>query len=315
MGSPSSKKRPNPGGRLNNNFSSYFKVKPEDFTWQVVCTDIGKSDIPPHSPYPPNKDGHPAPFKSVATGRVLDEYQIIYVTRGGGSFETMGRRWQVSTGSMFFLFPGVEHSYRPNADTGWEEYWIGFKGSYIDALLQAGLISHGKPFFQIGYSPTVLQYYASIFEGVKETEPYYHFKVSALINMLIAEVLPHNHQGQPLSRAEQLVDQAKFVMAQYVGSSLTLKELWDRIGVSSSHIGAIFKDATGLTPYQYFIDLKIEKAKTLLEQRDEPIKRVAYDLGFEDPYYFSRLFSKKTGVAPSHWQRMASAGDADEPEA
>lgn len=283
------------------NFSTYFSIDPADETWQVVCTDLGNNDVPAHSPYPPNKDGHPAPFKSVATGRVLDEYQIIYVTRGGGSFETMGRRWEVTPGSILFVFPGVEHAYRPNPETGWEEYWVGFKGSYIDALRRASLISHERPFFHIGYSGTVMQYLNAIYDGAQYTEPYFRFKVSSLIVMLIAEILPYNRQGQPLSRAEQLVDQAKFVMMQYVASSLTLNELWEKIGVSSSHMGTLFKDATGLTPYQYFIELKIDKAKKMLETRDVPIKRVAFELGFEDPYYFSRLFAKKAGVPPSKW--------------
>ena len=73
------------------------------------------------------------------------------------------------------------------------------------------------------------------------------------------------------------------------------------LGVSTSHLNAVFKSYTAMTPYQYFISIKIRKAKELLEAGALPIKEVAFRLGFNDQYYFSRLFRKKTGVAPSRW--------------
>ncbi len=76
---------------------------------------------------------------------------------------------------------------------------------------------------------------------------------------------------------------------------------YPRLGVSPSHLNAVFKSYTAMTPYQYFISIKIRKAKELLESGALPIKEVAFRLGFDDPYYFSRLFRKKTGVAPSRW--------------
>jgi AraC-like DNA-binding protein len=58
-----------------------------------------------------------------------------------------------------------------------------------------------------------------------------------------------------------------------------------------------------MTPYQYFIQLKISKAESLLEN-DISIKEAAYNLGFNDQFYFSRLFKNKTGVTPSEWKVM-----------
>jgi AraC-like DNA-binding protein len=57
-----------------------------------------------------------------------------------------------------------------------------------------------------------------------------------------------------------------------------------------------------MTPYQYYIQIKIYKAENLLEQQDLSVKEVAHKIGFEDQYYFSRLFKNKTGVSPSEWK-------------
>jgi AraC-like DNA-binding protein len=58
-----------------------------------------------------------------------------------------------------------------------------------------------------------------------------------------------------------------------------------------------------MTPYQYFIHIKIQKAKSLLTQKDASVKEVAYKLGFDDQFYFSRLFKNKTGFSPSELKR------------
>jgi len=61
----------------------------------------------------------------------------------------------------------------------------------------------------------------------------------------------------------------------------------------------MFKQYTGIAPVQYQLDLKIRRAREMLVSTDRTIKEIAYDLGFQSIHYFSRLFKKKTGVAPS----------------
>ena len=70
---------------------------------------------------------------------------------------------------------------------------------------------------------------------------------------------------------------------------------------NAAMLNEVFKAYTAMTPYQYFIGIKIHKAKELLERGGSAIKEVAYRLGFKDEYYFSRLFKSKAGVSPSRW--------------
>ncbi|MDC7240512.1 MAG: helix-turn-helix transcriptional regulator, partial [Spirochaetales bacterium] len=63
----------------------------------------------------------------------------------------------------------------------------------------------------------------------------------------------------------------------------------------------IFKEYTGMTPYQYYLNLKINKAKEWLDYGIYSVKEISYRLSFKDQCYFSRLFTKKTGISPSRW--------------
>jgi AraC-like DNA-binding protein len=284
-----------------NAFFRYLAWSDEDELWRIVCTDAGFCEIGPDSPYPPLKDDHPQAFKSVATGRMLNEYQLVYITKGRGVFETQGSRYEVVPGSVLLVFPGVHHIYRPEPETGWTEYWVGFKGDNIDALCRDGFLSSDRPFYQAGLRNGILAHYTQIFDLVRNQEPLYQPKAGALILGLIAEVLSCERKSTQSTQAESLVAQAKFQMEANIDADINLNGIAESLGVSTSHLSEAFKSYTAMTPYQYFISIKINRAKELLEH-ELPVKEVAWRLGFSDEYYFSRLFKNKTGISPSHWK-------------
>ncbi|HUX39981.1 MAG TPA: AraC family transcriptional regulator [Rectinemataceae bacterium] len=291
----------NTGSARDMGFIRYLAWSEEDERWRLVCTDAGCSEIAPGVVYPPNKEEHPGPFVSVAVGRTLNEYQLIYVTHGSGIFETEGRRYDVRPGSAIMIFPGVKHFYRPDIDVGWTEYWVGFKGDQIDSLYREGFLSPSRPFFSPGLRDGILAHYKQIFDLVAGQEPLYQPKAAALILGLVAELLSCERKSVQPGHAEELVARAKFLMQERVDGEIDLNAISNELGVSTSHLNEAFKSYTSMTPYQYFISVKLGRAKELLE-RGLPVKQVAWDLGFQDEYYFSRLFKNKTGISPSHWK-------------
>ena len=73
--------------------------------------------------------------------------------------ESRGFHSGVEEGKMFFLFPGVWHTYRPFENSGWKEYWIGFKGEMIDRLVASGYFSACSPVFDIGLNERIIDLY------------------------------------------------------------------------------------------------------------------------------------------------------------
>ena len=285
----------------NNTFSRYLTWSDEDEKWQIICTDAGYNEVAPNTRYPPKVEDHPRPFKSVAVGRVLSEYQLIYITKGRGEFKTAGREFAVVPGSILFLFPGVAHSYKPLFETGWTEYWVGFKGPFADALRDNGFLSPERPFVTTGLQKDILSLYSRIFDQVTDQAPLYQIRASSLVIELVAEILASERRAAQSSHSEQLVAKAKFLMQEHIDGEINLNAICEDLGVSTSHLNEVFKSYTAMTPYQYFISIKIHRAKDLLERGDLAIKEVAFQLGFADEYYFSRLFKNKTGLSPSHW--------------
>jgi AraC-like DNA-binding protein len=283
------------------NFLQYLTYSDDDLKWQIICTDVGSSEVKPYESYPPHMEKHPLSFKSVSSGRSLNEYQVIYITKGHGTFESMGKKHKVIPGTIIFLFPGVKHTYKPDFEIGWNEYWVGFSGQYPDVLMDEGVFSPEEPIYYIGLHETILSTYHDIFERVKQQRPGYQLRTGAAIMMLIADILGYSRQSVQHGHTEALVEKAKFFFEEKISENIELDDMAEVLGVSSSHLGDIFKSYTGMSPYQYFLHLKINKAKELLEIGELSIKEIAFQLSFESQYYFSRLFKKKTGVPPSQW--------------
>ncbi len=286
-------------------FLRYLTWSEEDEKWQLVCTDAGFNHVRPFTSYPPHKDSHPKAFKSVAVGRSLSEYQVIYITSGRGVFEANARTRVVVPGTILFLFPGVRHFYKPEYEIGWTEYWVGFRGPYADTLRAQGFLSPEKPLYGVGLQNRLLSLYEQIFDLVRTQRPLYQPRAGSLILTLIAEILAHERRVTQYDASEPLVEKARFLMEENLYGEINLHGIAGTLGVSVAHLNEVFKSYTSMTPYQFYISVKIRRAKELLEPGDLSIKEVAFRLGFSDQYYFSRLFRKKVGLPPSRWSAFA----------
>jgi AraC-like DNA-binding protein len=298
---------PSPETDSASSFFRYLTYSDEDEKWQVVCTDAGRNEIGPRTEYPPHKAGHPRSFKPVAVGRTLSEYQVIYITRGSGTFETAGMRAPVAAGSVMLLFPGVKHVYKPAYEVGWTEYWVGFKGPYADKLRSLGFLSPDRPLYEIGLRNDILASFTRILDLVRSQEPLYQIRASSAAIALVADILATDRKAAQFSHSESLVQKAKFLMEERIYGEINLGAICEVLCVSASHFNEVFKSYTAMTPYQYFIGIKMHKAKELLEGGAQTVKEVAFRLGFRDEHYFSRLFKSKTGVSPSHWNAPANS--------
>jgi AraC-like DNA-binding protein len=284
-------------------FSSYLTWSDDDVARGVFCTDVGRADVPPGSAYPPKIEGHPSIYQPVATGRVLNDYQLIFVTRGRGIFVSEQEESAVEEGTVIAVFPDVRHAYHPDPETGWEEYWVGFQGASVARLSSSGFHSPEHPLYRIGLQPAILSIFEDIFRTVKVQAPFYQLRAGALVFFLLAEIHSMERKSEQQGDTERLIERAKFLMRENIYGSLDLDAIGERLGAGKARFYEAFKSYTGMTPYQYFINLKINRAKELLGADGASVKEAAFRLGFEDPYYFSRLFHKKTGLSPSAWAK------------
>jgi transcriptional regulator GlxA family with amidase domain len=93
-------------------------------------------------------------------------------------------------------------------------------------------------------------------------------------------------------------------MRQSLSQPVQIPTLARMASLSPSHFFALFKRQTGFAPMDYFIRLRMQRACDLLDATTLSVKEIAGKLGYEDPFYFSRVFKCMTGMAPSEYRRL-----------
>ena len=270
----------------------------------MVVTTVGSQMIPPNSSYP--RSQHPTSHVfNPQQGRVLKEYQMIYISEGKGWFESAScRKQQVNAGTMIMLFPDEWHTYEPDRKTGWFEYWIGFKGDYIDRLVQKGFFSTQQPLFNLGYCSSIVNLYDDALNYASQEKRAYQQIVSSIVTYLLG-TLYYKYENETFndSFAVNKINEAKACMKQEIGCRLSPEDIARNLGVSYSWFRKMFKQYTGTSPAQYQANLIVIKAKELVDNTELSITDISYQLGFENVGQFSTFFRKKTGVPPLQYRK------------
>jgi len=101
---------------------------------------------------------------------------------------------------------------------------------------------------------------------------------------------------------DQKIDQSIAYMTGHLNEPLNIAKLASVANISSSHFFVVFKRRTGKAPIDYFIHLRMTHARRLLEQTGMSVKDIASTLGYDDPFYFSRLFKSVNKLAPTDYR-------------
>ena len=118
-----------------NDYFKYLLTSEEDISWGLHLNVAGVSVIHPKSKYPLPQ--HPTSHLfNWESGRILNEYQVNYITSGSGIIETKDGKSKVLSGTILLIRPGVWHRYKPDYNSGWTEHFIGFNGLIAQQILQ-----------------------------------------------------------------------------------------------------------------------------------------------------------------------------------
>lgn len=287
----------------------YLTINPSDQKWGLTTHSVGHQVISENEAYPPQV--HPTRYLfNIENGRILNEYQLLYITKGRGMFssESSGRS-QVKEGYMFLLFPGEWHTYRPDPETGWNEYWIGFDGRIMDEWVKDGFFHKESPVFNIGLNEEIIALYKRAIIIAEAQEANYQQALSGIACNLVsmALYLSRNRDFNKSDVASQM-NQAKIAVHENI-SAITPEELARITCMSYSKFRKIFKEYTGFAPSQYIQEVRITMAKELLTNTSKSIKEIAIELGYENKDYFFTVFKKVTGNTPITYRRRTQGED------
>ena len=236
----------------------------------------------------------------------LPENFLFYCVDGHGWYKIGDKRYEVGPNEFFILPQHTEHAYGSTEEHPWSIYWMHFGGSLLPNF-------NTMPVVQQHFRPRAVRNssdMAAMFSRIYKTlELGYSIDNLLFANMCLSHFITlfiynEKHFMAPASGNMDCIDSAILFMQEHINENITLNELSHRYNYSPSRFSSLFKQKTGYAPIDYFIQMKMQKASQHLGITDKSIKDIALSMGFDDPYYFSKRFTKVMGLSPSKYRSV-----------
>lgn len=231
------------------------------------------------------------------------QFILIYCTEGTGKIHLGGETFELYPNSYFIIPKNTPHRYHSSGQNPWSIYWLHYMGEIAD-LLYDRFLENGKAQVQpLPYDEQRLllfdQIYSLLEHGVSDKEME---KMNLDLLHFVSSMIYHK-EANPAVYSTDLIGNSIAYMKNSLSKKLGIDDFATQQHISVSHYSRLFKEKTGTSPINYFNQLKVQKSCQYLYFTDRSIKEICTELGFDDQYYFSRLFSKITGSSPSAYKK------------
>jgi AraC family transcriptional regulator of arabinose operon len=234
--------------------------------------------------------------------RKLPSYAVVLVKNGQGFLETdAGGRQGVKGPALFWLFPNRQHSYGPDAE-GWNERWALFEGSLIRDFLRLRLISEQNPLTPLRNLDGVQRLFSTIHADLIEDSNLARASAASALHQIV--ILTARQAGQTSPAPEEGSDIAEIIetLRRRAMEPLDLLAFAAEHGMSPATLRRKVTAEVGLPPKGFQLRVRMDRAKELLTTTEDKIELVAIQVGFDDPFYFSRLFHERENCTPREFR-------------
>lgn len=240
---------------------------------------------------------------------VHDHYLIHIVLEGEGVFETLGETHHCGAGDAFVIFPDILVKYEASQLRPWKYMWVGFSGTIVEEALASIGIAPDRAVIRGCPLDEMEQMFNRVRDSLerKDFSAMGSMEASGWLRLILAHLARQNEPEDAklvqsrLSSYDQIDQAIRLISLQY-GQQLSIEALAHTLGYHRTHLTKLFKEATGLSPKQYLLKVRMKKAEELLDS-DLTVAQIASSVGYNDPLFFTKQFHKWSGLSPTAYRR------------
>jgi len=234
-----------------------------------------------------------------------NENILIYCEEGKGWIECDGERFTVSKNQAFIIPAHKAHAYGSDVHDPWSIYWLHFDGNNIymfESII--GKVLSIKESDNSRHQDRIMLFedmYQNLAMGYQPENLEY---VSICLMYFLAS-LKYLAQYREVKKVklDDVVQQSIYFMKDNLENKITLEDIANKVGYSTSHLITLFTQKTSYSPMTYYNQLRIQRACTYLQFSDLKIKEIAFKLGYYDPFHFSKAFLNEMRITPREYKK------------
>ena len=239
------------------------------------------------------------------------DWSLFYIAEGYAHFRIQGKNVTVGAGHLVLFHPGSPQYCLCVRKDCPNVYWICLTGNAVSKTLSELSLLQDKISF-VGVSASFSALLEKIIRELHEK----NFGRSVMCNGLAMELLAEfgrakKNAPMTVADAEYAIQRTTEEIQKYYQETRSVENYAHMCNMSISWFIRQFKAYTGVSPQQYIIRVRMEKACRLLEETSFRVSEIALMVGYENPLYFSRLFKKNTGDSPSGYRQRKNNLSAD----
>ncbi len=244
----------------------------------------------------------------VTRWRGAPESIIIACLAGEGICRFNGREWRLQPGHLIVIPQDCAHSYEANNENPWTIFWFHVRGEMLSHYLEELQISEQAPVINIPNIAGLMDAFEDVYQHTESgfTNTSLLCLSTSLAHFLGVCKLYQRSIKASQQGVEKRIEKTVDVMKKSLHRLLTLEQLAQIAGWSSTHYAALFKAKMNVPPLEFFTRLKMQLACDKLKLTNESIQAIAASLGYHDAFYFSRLFKRHNQMSPKIYRKQFS---------
>ncbi len=231
-------------------------------------------------------------------------YSIEFVARGRGTLSMMGQNCKLRAGNVFTYGPGVPHAISTDAADPFVKYFVDFTGRQASGMLRQYSLAPGAV-VRISSPEAVLRIFDDLIANGNTGSRFSSALCATLIQQLmlkIAETIVV--EDRSLTGSFTTYQRCREFIRDNARGLWTVKEVAEQCRVDEAYLCRLFRRYDDQSPYEYLMRLKMNIAAQKLKDSQMLVKQVAYELGYSDPFHFSRAFKRVFGLSPGAFRRL-----------
>jgi AraC-like DNA-binding protein len=236
---------------------------------------------------------------------VRDHFLIHYILEGSGTFYVDGISYKLSKNQGFLILPDIITYYEADAENPWIYAWVGFSGIKAENYLNGTNLSKDNPIFEYTQGDFIKECFEDMIKAIK-MQYGRDLRLKGLLSLFLSELIECS--GKSTTEGTNQKEAYLKKTFQYIESNysrnISISEIAQNINLNKNYFSNFFKDNIGLSPQEYLINYRINKACELMKNPLLSISDIARSVGYNDALGFSKIFKKLKGQSPKKYREI-----------